>query len=137
VNAIFTDPGASEDTGPGPFLHPDIPYLPVKARGRTEQLEIQGKPAPALTFWTATEPYNKTRYQARLSEACASAIVDLLQDAQHGTPGFRQGTAWTPLAPSDIAILVRSHTEASAIRGALARRGVRSAYLSDRESPFA
>jgi len=44
--------------------------------------------------------------------------------------------AFRPLRPADLAVLVNNRTEAAAIRQALARRGVRSVYLSDQESVF-
>jgi exodeoxyribonuclease V beta subunit len=44
--------------------------------------------------------------------------------------------AFTRLRPADIAILVRTGKEASAVRAALERRGVASVYLSDRDSVF-
>ena len=39
--------------------------------------------------------------------------------------------------PADIAILVRDGKEAQAVRNELASRGVRSVYLSDKDSVFA
>lgn len=39
--------------------------------------------------------------------------------------------------PADIAILVRDGKEAQAVRDALSARGVRSVYLSDKDSVFA
>jgi exodeoxyribonuclease V beta subunit len=40
------------------------------------------------------------------------------------------------LRPADMAVLVNSRSEADAIRAALAQRGVRSVYLSDKDSVF-
>ena len=40
------------------------------------------------------------------------------------------------MRPADLAVLVNKRKEADLIRGALARRGVRSVYLSDQDSVF-
>ncbi|HET8817174.1 MAG TPA: 3'-5' exonuclease, partial [Pseudidiomarina sp.] len=62
-------------------------------------------------------------------------IVRLLS---HPDCGFQQadGTIKT-VRPSDIAILVANRIEAKQVRDALRARGVRSVYLSDRDSVFA
>jgi len=65
-----------------------------------------------------------------MAEVTASEIVRLLNCANQGQTGFKStsGTIQA-LQPSDIAILVRSGTEAKVIRNALARRRLRSVYL--------
>ncbi|WP_295535447.1 exodeoxyribonuclease V subunit beta [uncultured Pseudacidovorax sp.] len=122
-----------------------VPFVPVRARGRGETLWLEGAPAPALTLWSQEPEPDAGRdsigtadYRAHMAEVFASAAVRWLADTGEGRSGFRHADGrWQPLRPADIAVLVRSGTEAAAIRGALAVRGLRSVYLSDRESVFA
>jgi exodeoxyribonuclease V beta subunit len=73
-----------------------------------------------------------------LAASCASEIVRLLNGGQQGRTGFaKTDGALRGVLPADIAILVRDGKEAQAIRGELTARGVRSVYLSDKDSVFA
>lgn len=115
-----------------------LPFLPVDAKGRSEQLVHQGQPLPAMTLWplAADEPLSKTAYQTEMAERCASYMAELLNAGQHGESGFQTDDALTPLKPSDMAVLVNGLQEARAIRQALASRGVKSVYLSDHDKVF-
>ncbi|MDX9873563.1 MAG: exodeoxyribonuclease V subunit beta [Spongiibacteraceae bacterium] len=137
VNRIFARGSSWPD---GPFLFGDeIPYLPVNANGRPERLEVGGAPQAPLTLWRPAdyEPRKRGTYCSEMAEACASAIVELLNGAAAGRVGFRRDGVLTPLAASDIAILVRRGSEASQVRAALTARGLKSVYLSDRDSVYA
>jgi exodeoxyribonuclease V beta subunit len=116
-----------------------LPFLPVKAQGRPEFLEVDGIPQPALVLWylDAREPLAKGEYSAAMAQATASEVVRLLNLGRAGRAGFRRDSAWVPLVPSDVAILVRDRREAVEIRAALAARRVPSVYLSDRQSVYA
>ena len=115
-----------------------LPFLPVEAKGRSEQLTHQGQPLPAMTLWPleADEPLSKTAYQTEMAERCASYMAELLSAGQKGESGFQTDDALTPLKPSDMAVLVNGLQEARAIRQALASRGVKSVYLSDHDKVF-
>ncbi|GGC89521.1 exodeoxyribonuclease V subunit beta [Vreelandella lutescens] len=115
-----------------------LPFLPVDAKGRSEQLVHQGKPLPAMTLWplAADEPLSKTAYQTEMAERCASYMAELLSAGQKGESGFQTDETLTPLKPSDMAVLVNGLQEARAIRQALASRGVKSVYLSDHDKVF-
>ncbi|MDK9686901.1 exodeoxyribonuclease V subunit beta [Halomonas sp. LC1] len=115
-----------------------LPFLPVDAKGRSEQLVHQGQPLPAMTLWplAADEPLSKTAYQTEMAERCASFMAELLSAGQQGESGFQTDDALTPLKPSDMAVLVNGLQEARAIRLALASRGVKSVYLSDHDKVF-
>ncbi|MCO7229396.1 exodeoxyribonuclease V subunit beta [Halomonas sp. CnH100-B] len=115
-----------------------LPFLPVEAKGRNEQLVHQGQPLPAMTLWPleADEPLSKTAYQTEMAERCASFMAELLSAGQKGESGFQTDDALTPLKPSDMAVLVNGLQEARAIRQALASRGVKSVYLSDHDKVF-
>ncbi|CAK0738921.1 RecBCD enzyme subunit RecB [Gammaproteobacteria bacterium] len=117
-----------------------IPFLPVAARGRAEQLWIEGQSVAALTFWCLAGEEGKalalTEYREAMAESTAAEIVRLLNLGLEGKAGFLRAHDLVPLCAADIAILVRDRHEASAIRQALAVRQVRSVYLSDRDSVF-
>ncbi|NOV29676.1 exodeoxyribonuclease V subunit beta [Methylomonas sp. ZR1] len=116
-----------------------LPFLPVKAQGRDEVWLIDKQAAPALTLWhwESADAVGMPAYRERLAEVTASQIVKLLNAADAGQAGFKSASGIQMLQPGDIAILVRSGTEATAIRNALARRRLRSVYLSERDSIFA
>lgn len=143
VNQVFLQAEARE-TGQGAFLfradgENPLPFLPVQARGRSERWTVAGEPAPALTCWTldGDPPPGNGEAQRLLAAACATEIVRLLAGGLAGRTGFAKvGEALRPVQPGDIAVLVNSGREASAVRQALATRGVRSVYLSDKDSVF-
>ncbi len=120
-----------------------LPFLPVDAQGRREWLEVDSSRPTALTAWLL-EPddpdaagVGTAEYRDRMAAHSADEIVRLLNLAAEDRAGFRDGDGgWRPLRPADIAILVRSGTEAELVRGALEQRRVRSVYLSDRESVY-
>ncbi|SEL15343.1 exodeoxyribonuclease V subunit beta [Ectothiorhodospira marina] len=120
-----------------------IPYQPVSAQGRQETLILDGAPHPAMTFWMMDSdegPVSPDSYRETLAAATASRIVQWLEAARLGEAGFRpvegEDDTWKPLRPRDIAILVRTGTEAAVMRQALAARQIHSVYLSDRNSVF-
>jgi len=144
VNALFQQ----AETRPAGAFHfkqaqdNPVPYVAVEARGRTESLQIDGRPVIPMNLWYmpgANEHgvSGPAEYRQELAEATASEIVRWLQQAQQGRTGFQTADGLRPLQPRDIAILVRTGSEAATIRQSLRRRGVNSVYLSDRDSVFA
>ncbi|MGQ7814455.1 exodeoxyribonuclease V subunit beta [Metapseudomonas furukawaii] len=139
VNGLFLR-AENREGGVGAFLfRDDLPFIPVDAQGRKEHWTLDGESQAALTFWqlASEEPVAKGGYLDNLAQGAASEIVRLLDLGQQGRAGFTRDGVLTPLRPSDIAVLVRDFNEAQAIRGQLASRGVRSVYLSDKDSVFA
>lgn len=143
VNRLFQQAEARSE-GQGAFLFREgadnpLPFFNVKARGRAERWQVQGQVPPALTLWQlpSTEPIAGTLYRREMAARAASEIARLLVLGQQGQAGFAKADALVPLKPSDIAVLVRDGGEAQAIRDELARRGVRSVYLSDKDSVLA
>ncbi|WP_355661644.1 exodeoxyribonuclease V subunit beta [Halomonas salifodinae] len=116
-----------------------VPFTAVKAKGRKDTLVVDGQPQPAMTLWQldSDEPLGKGAYLGEMAERCASHMVALLERGRRGAAGFDDGESITPLAPSDMAVLVNGINEAREIRRALARRGVKSVYLSDKDKVFA
>lgn len=142
VNQVFT---FAERHRRGAFLFRQdevnpLPFLPVQARGRREELVVGGAPQPAMTLWhlQTSQPISADEYLSELAASAATEITRLLNLGGSGRAGFRTADdALRPLCPADIAVLVRNGREAEAIRRQLARRGVRSVYLSDKDSVFA
>ncbi len=116
-----------------------LPFIQVKAQGRNEEWVINGQSAAALTLWhhETPEPIGLPLYRKEMAEVTASEIVRLLNLASQGSTGFKSADAFHVLQPADIAILVRTSTEAKAIQNALAARKLRSVYLSERDSVYA
>ena len=139
VNGVFLR-AEQRDGGEGAFLlRDDLPFIEVGAQGRGEVWSVDGQAQPALTVWqlASDEPLAKGAYLDAMAAGAASEIVRLLDLGQRGQAGFSKAGALSALRPSDIAVLVRDFNEAQAIRGELAARGVRSVYLSDKDSVFA
>ncbi|CAD5248349.1 MULTISPECIES: exodeoxyribonuclease V subunit beta [Halomonadaceae] len=130
-----------------------LPFNPVNAKGTKETLVLNGQPLPAMTLWPleSDEPLSKTAYQTEMAERCASHMAMLLEAGRQQQAGFAKAAdnsatgdssvrsgeqSLTPLAPSDMAVLVNGLQEARAIRLALASRGIKSVYLSDHDKVF-
>lgn len=144
VNHVFLR-AEQRTQGAGAFLFRredgnPVPFQAVKAQGRKETLQVDGQVVPALNIWrlVSDEPVSAAVYRQKMAASCATAIVALLSGGQQGHSGFVQGEAeLRGCLPSDIAILVRDGREAQLVREELAMRGVRSVYLSDKDSVFA
>ena len=149
VNRVFE--GAEARPGAGAFGFRNeaagdnpVPFVAVAAQGRKETWQLDGRPAPALTFWTPdagddeSAPAKKGEAVDALAAACAGEIVRLLAAGAAGRAGFASpGGVLRPVGAGDIAVLVNTGREAERVRGELRRRGVRSVYLSDMDSVFA
>ncbi|MGZ4960301.1 MAG: exodeoxyribonuclease V subunit beta [Methylomonas sp.] len=133
------------EEGVGAFLfrrgdHNPVPFQAVKANGRKDSFVAHGQTIPALTaaVLTSDEALSKTAYLAQMAEICATQIVDWLNLGQRQKAGFLDDKGnLVAVKPGDIAILVNNGNEAAHIRQALSRRGVRSVYLSDKDSVYA
>ncbi|HLR18124.1 MAG TPA: exodeoxyribonuclease V subunit beta [Alcanivoracaceae bacterium] len=120
--------------------HNPIPYVEVEAAGRDNRLFIQQQPATAMNFWYQEHPEDPSRplsmadYRTAAAQSAASEVAQWLLQGQQGTTGFGKDSVETPLSPADIAILVRTGTEAEAMTQALAAHNIPSVYLSDRSN---
>lgn len=147
INRCFSAAEARA-SGSGAFLFRSgtdnpLPFLPADANGRGDALYAADEPLPALTAWWLPceegRPISKESYRDRLADTCAGEMARLLSLGQAGEAGFvplGDPSVLRSLRPADLAVLVNNRTEADAIRAALARRGVRSVYLSDQDSVF-
>lgn len=117
-----------------------VPFLKVKAHGRKDTFQVAKEILPAMTLAVLAKDgeLSKTVYIDRMSDICATQIVDWLNLGEVGKAGFT-GTdlSFKVVKPGDIAILVNNGKEATSIRQALSRRGVRSVYLSDKDTVYA
>ena len=118
-----------------------LPFERAEARGRAEVLEMAGVPVAALTLAelpaAADKALGKGAYIAAAADHAAAYIVALLAAGRSGRAGFRAAAGgWRPLCPGDIAVLVNTGREAAVMRDELSQRGVRSVYLSERDSVF-
>ncbi|PWC13955.1 exodeoxyribonuclease V subunit beta [Brenneria corticis] len=145
VNQVFSL-AESRSLGAGAFLfrrgdgENQVPFMAVRAKGRDERWLVEDAEAGAMTFLCVDEPepLSKTDYRRRMAAACADEIVRLLRLGQQRQAGFAApGNDLLPVRPGDMAVLVNTGREAQAVRDELKARGVRSVYLSDKESVFA
>ncbi len=143
VNRVFELAEANNAQGAFHFRQADenpLPFWPVQAQGRQDVWQRDGSPAPALSVWQldAPETLSGDAYREQMAERCASAMVEILNAGQQGSAGFAHPEKpFAGVKPADMAVLVRTGKEAQCIRRALAERGVRSVYLSDKDSVFA
>ena len=140
VNAVFEFAEHQNERGAFLFRNADagnpVPFQPVNAAADPGILEIEGAIAPALTVWHDETFTSLEKCEEALSLACASEIHRLLELGDEGRAGIRRHDAFRPLKAGDIAVLVNTGKEATALRAALANRGIRSVYLSDDRSVY-
>ncbi|HIV72890.1 MAG TPA: exodeoxyribonuclease V subunit beta [Candidatus Aquabacterium excrementipullorum] len=140
VNRVFEQAEQRAGRGAFAFRHPGVkgdgllPFDPVDAKGRAEVLRDHAGALPALRLVLDAEPSSKEAAHRRMAGHAAEFIVGLLSDARTGL--YEASALKRRLRPADIAVLVRSGTEAEVVRQALRRRGVPSVYLSDKDSVF-
>jgi len=141
-----------------------VPFIRVGARTPTRLLTEQGRPVCPV-IWTVHAPargdggnasdtadggdaadaphvadgsVTKDQYLNDMARACAGQIAYWLSLAEAGQMGFAAAGSgnWEPLAPRHIAVLVDNRQQAAFVRIALGGLGLRSVYLSDKESVY-
>ncbi|PSV42692.1 exodeoxyribonuclease V subunit beta [Photobacterium sp. GB-36] len=136
VNSVF-------DTPNSPFIYDqDITFDPVghspKAPDRSWWLN--GEQQHALTFWLQDsldgKPITKGDYESTMATATAAHIQHILEQSQQGQGYFLDKETQHPVKAGDIAVLVRTGREGKLVREALAKQGIASVYLSNRDSVF-
>ncbi|HRN62139.1 MAG TPA: exodeoxyribonuclease V subunit beta, partial [Luteimonas sp.] len=148
VSALYAQAQAASDVDdriPPPFIDGRIGFREVEPGGVRNDADYQrdGAPAPALTLWRAPlpdkvdskgkpKPHSAGRSRELATAACVAAIHRVLGDAREG----RASIDGRPVEPGDIAVLVRSHNEATRIRHALALAGI-PAVAAGKQSLFA
>jgi len=132
VNRLFEQSDA-------PFIYQqDIRFNAVDFNAKGQAFERDGQTQGAITQWLmpGDSSVSSAQYQQQMAVACACEINQLLTKAQHGEAGFRSHDELRPVVASDIAILVRTGREAKLVKQQLAKQGISSVYLSNRESVF-
>ncbi|HEX7386808.1 MAG TPA: exodeoxyribonuclease V subunit beta [Castellaniella sp.] len=139
VNAVFR--AAGDDAFVTGVEGERIAFQRAEAQGRPERWLCDGKPGAAMTAcWLSSgadgKPITAGPYRERAAAFCAGQIAGLLSPG--GQSGFDPGKGGLirPVQPADVAVLVSTHADAAIIRSALSRVGVRSVYLSERESVY-
>ncbi|MBV7300032.1 exodeoxyribonuclease V subunit beta [Enterovibrio paralichthyis] len=135
VNRVFSHAEA-------PFIYEDdIPFDAVDHAPGAElrHWKRNGITQPAMTFWLddAEEPVSRTDYEVQMAAATATTIRQILTESADGQTVFCKGEKCKPVQAGDIAVLVRTGSEAARVKQALARQGIASVYLSNRDSVFA
>lgn len=129
VNTLFSQ----VDT---PFIFSAIPFWSMQSapRNQAKQFSLAQKIQPALQVHLLPESITTVaEYKALLANYSAEQIASWLTlPAQL----IDQKGAPRPVVASDIAILVRTGSEADIMQQALLARGIASVYLSDRTSVF-
>jgi exodeoxyribonuclease V beta subunit len=111
-----------------------LPFVPVAAHGRVERLVSASGSVPAVTVCADGAPHKAEALRQFYATLAAEQVVAWLNDPHCGFA--RDDQPFERLKPADIALLVRSGTEAKVLRAALALRGVPSVYLSAQASVF-
>ena len=132
------------NAGDAAFIDPRIAFRSVEPGGTRcdDDFLRDGQAAPALTLWRAPappvddkgkqKPWTAGESRERATNACVAAIHAVLSDARAGK-ALVEGE---PVQPGDIAVLVRSHREATMIQQALALVGI-AAVAAGKQSLFA
>lgn len=126
------------NAGPTAFLDEAIQFEPVVAGGvrRDDDYLREGVPAPGVTLRVLRSNDGRPMHaDASREAACAACVADIhrvLTAAREGTAQLR-GQA---VQPGDIAVLVRSHREATMVQRALARVGI-AGVAAGKQSLFA
>ncbi|HEY0502971.1 MAG TPA: exodeoxyribonuclease V subunit beta [Lysobacter sp.] len=123
-----------EQAGETAFVDTRIRFRDVQPGGAVDDGDFRrdGQTAPALTLCVLPAPDDGRRKpqwfvgeaRRRTSEACVAAILALLHDGRAGRALLRDRDGERAPQPGDIAVLVRSHAEATLMRDALASAGV-------------
>ncbi|HAS8538345.1 TPA: exodeoxyribonuclease V subunit beta [Vibrio vulnificus] len=124
-----------------PFIFDsDIQFLQVNASpsAHLKKWHLDGIEQPALSFWLSEHksPSSKESYLKEMSKATAAKIHELLTKSHQGKATLASGDGDKPITAGDIAILVRTSSEAQLVRDELAQLDIPSVYLSNRDSVF-
>ncbi|MGF1765242.1 exodeoxyribonuclease V subunit beta [Aliivibrio kagoshimensis] len=138
VNSLFSSASS-------PFIYDqDIQFLSVNHSPKASERSwyLDDKPQKSLTFWhqesSDDKPITKADYQQQMAQSTAAHIQDLLtqSQSQKGTAYFKDGEQKKAIQAGNIAVLVRTGSEGKLIKAALAKQGIASVYLSNRDSVF-
>ena len=130
------------------FVTPGIQFQAIEPGGNRDDGDFirDSTPAPALTIWRAPDPepddngklkpHSAPQSRELATQACVAAIHGVLSDARANKALLKNGDAMRPVQPGDIAVLVRTHYQATMIQQALALVGI-PAVAAGKQSLFA
>ncbi|MCS3809506.1 exodeoxyribonuclease V subunit beta [Xanthomonas sp. 4461] len=139
IDALYAQAGYTDA-----FLTDGIAFHPVRPGTKRVDADLQrdGATAPALTLWRAPEPpppakgkpkpWSAGRARELATAACVAAIRGWLAGGRDGTATINA----RPVQAGDIAVLVRSHGEATRMQHALGAVGI-PAVAAGKQSLFA
>ncbi len=143
IAALYANAGNAVST------NPDIRFHPVEAGDKRSDADYQrdGDAAPAMTLWQAPpsgerdkqgkpKPHGAPRSRELATDACVAAIHAVLSDARNDKALLKDKDKLRAVQPGDIAVLVRSHHEATMVQQALALAGI-AAVAAGKQSLFA
>lgn len=151
IDALYANAARAFEDGSSntpAFVDGRIQFHPLTAGGKRTDADFQrgDAVAPALTVWRVADPPADDKGKARAwsagdsrekaGEACVAAIHGVLRDGRTGTATLLDKGQPRPVRPGDIAVLVRSHAEATRIQRALADAGI-PAVAAGKQSLFA
>ncbi|WHL24848.1 MAG: exodeoxyribonuclease V subunit beta [Candidatus Blochmannia vicinus] len=124
---------------PNPFVFEDIPFIPSVAASKNSMYRfvLNNQLQTSMCFWV--HPDNLITiddYKQAMARECAVVLCNLLHEIHNGTAWLEDEKHKRKLKISDIAVLVRSHEEASLIRAALSQVNISTVFLSDPKSIF-
>lgn len=137
VNALFSQAEQSRPGGAFVYRDQGIPYPQALASGKADKtpLLLQGEPITPLCIQQLVSQdgaaLGSGKIKPVLSEIAAEYLAGLL--AQSATGQFVVGDK--PVEPGQVAVLVRTNSEARNMQQHLACRGINSAFLT-RDSVF-
>ena len=133
-----------DQAGEHAFVDARIRFRGVTAGGNHADADFLrgGAPAPALTLWRAPDqppndngevkPWKAEASRAQCTAGCVAAIHAVMSESRSGTATIEG----KPVQPGDIAVLVRTHNEATRIQQALAAVGI-PAVAAGKQNLFA
>lgn len=123
----------------GPDSSSPLPYVSIVAKGVKHEMSCNSVRLPVVKWVCDLEPKSSAKLREEFSRHCAQQVLDWIGQAGVGFSAkdeMKSDKRVVPLKPSDIAILVRTGTEARDVRQALTQMGIASVFLSDRDSVF-
>ncbi|QIQ22393.1 exodeoxyribonuclease V subunit beta [Zophobihabitans entericus] len=123
-----------------PFIFNEIPFIQVRSadKNQQKQFEINEQKIPAVQLCVLPETItSQSDYQQAMAEYTAQEILQWLTAGQQQQAWLIDGENQRRVVTSaDIAVLVKTGSEADLIQKALAKYQIRSVYLSNRKSVF-
>lgn len=124
-----------------PFADSGIQFLPVQARPGADRqawyLSNHKQKPVTLCYPESQQMLSKTDYESLMTDVTVARIQQLLEQSEDGSAYIEGEKGRELIQPQDIAVLVRTGAQGRKVKERLAKQGIASVYLSNRESVFA